>query len=646
MLPIVPFIAPARGRELLPSLDLPKLPLLNVKSMKFPRVQLICSQSYAKSGGTSMVSVEDIEGFTASPHHRILATIIQGETGMSSAGFPTIAESSFQLWMENIPHLFTEGAALLDWLQTIEEGITRSVQPSGQVVDSWLRAIKVLETVIQTAAVTAPTDLWLLKHILTSHHRVGTLKRLQSRKSVHLQELSSHQDLSIQQLRYDFHFLKSRAVVTDAGSDDSYALTSHPQIQQLIDTFEPLDPAAPANWLPLLNACLAGQNLSKDDERRLTDFLTLPQGLKPSPNWIPGRLEMELGYRLVPLLLAWRNSPFHQPHTEKIIPDHVPLSQLMNNCLTQAGYADARGKPTALGRRVLERGPGPFGIIHAYHEYMKQHVALLQGRKGQTWVARGENVAASQDANRKTFLMINDSIDRFVARHRFQIKVFIEHAVGQGEATRQRYARSGADTIQYFGADLEDAAIDRAIEAQKRGELPPNMRFVRKADIGNPDYLIKPLEAWGVSIQGAIMVVGNGFHEIRSQTNEKMIEVFKGYNKAGILLIFTEESALSDDDLLHTGWNTYHAGFRFVHEISGQGLRPAYEYDKETDRLSWRACLERAGYWVHPGYTTQTRTIYPVPRANGYNPAISVNYFCVPSYLADKVREGAALTET
>ncbi|WP_141733245.1 hypothetical protein [Oligoflexus tunisiensis] len=586
-----------------------------------------------------MVSVEDIEGFAASPHHKILAAIIQGETGMSSAGFPTISEISFHLWMTNVPHLFTQGSALLDWLQTIEEGIARTTPPSSQAVESWLRAIKVLETVIQTAAVTAPTDLWLMKHILTSHHRAGILKLLQSRKVVCLQDLASSQGLSIQQLRYDFHFLKSRAVVTDADGDDGCALTSHPQIQNLIDAFEPLDPAAPVNWLPLLNQCFAGQTISREDRQQLTDFLTMPEELKPAPNWIPGRLEMELGYRLVPLLLAWRNSPYHQASPECVIPEKVVLSHLMNACLMQAGLVHEGSKPTALGRRVLERGPGPFGIIHAYHEYMKHHSALLQGQRGQTWVARGENVAASQDANRKTFLMINDSIDRFMARHNFQMKVFIEHAVGQGEATRQRYARSGADTIQYFGADLEDAAIDRAVEAQKRGELPPNMRFVRKADIGDPGYLIKPLEAWGVSVQGAIMVVGNGFHEIRSQTNEKMIAVFKGYNEAGILLIFTEESALSDDDLLHTGWNTYHAGFRFVHEISGQGLRPAYEYDKETDRLSWRACLERAGYWVHPSYTTQTRTIYPVPRANGYNPAISVNYFCIPTWLAGRVRE-------
>lgn len=584
-----------------------------------------------------MVSVADIEGFTSSPQHEVLAAIIMGETGVSSAGFPTISEASFQKWMSSVPHLFLQGSALLDWLQNLEQGIRQQMPTAGPEVESWLRAIKVLETVLQTAAVTAPSDLWLMKHILSTHARAGILNRLKSGQSIDLKDLGSREGLSLPQLRYDFHFLKSRGVLTNEAGNDIYRLSSQAQILKLIDAFEPLDPTAAVNMVPLLMRCFEGQAIDVEDRRQLLAFLTLSEGLQPAPNWIPGLLEVEIGYRLVPLLLAWRNSRFYQAGLETLIPDDLAFAQPMNLFLQKAGIVARDGKPTALGRRVLERGSGPFGIIHAYHEYMKNLDDLLHGRTGHAWVSRAENVAASQDANKKTFLMINDSIDRFVARNNFKLKVFIEHAVGQGEATRQRFARNGADTIQFFGADLEDAAIDQAAAAQQRGELPPNMRFVRKADIGDPAFLIEQLKAWGVSVQGAVMVVGNGFHEIRSQTNEKMIDVFKGYNEAGILLIFTEESALSDDDLLHTGWNTYHAGFRYVHELSGQGLRPAYEYDQETDRLSWRACLERAGYWVHPNFTTQTRRIYPVPRDNGYNPAISVNYFCIPTYLSGQL---------
>ena len=132
------------------------------------------------------------------------------------------------------------------------------------------------------------------------------------------------------------------------------------------------------------------------------------------------------------------------------------------------------------------------------------------------------------------------------------------------------------------------------------------------------------------------MVVGNGFHEVRGQTNENMIEVFREYCEAGILIVFTEESGLSDEDLIATGWNTYHAGFRYTHEISGQGLRPALD-DPNHDRFSWKKCAELAGYIVHDDYSTRTRTIYPNPRADGHNPAISVNYFCVPKKILSKL---------
>jgi hypothetical protein len=588
-----------------------------------------------------MHSIHDLESFRSIPYHDRLAPIITGETGESSAGFPTISEASFQKWMTEVPHLFLDGAALLDGLHALQNVIQIAEQPDESLRGSWLRAIKVLETVIQTGAVTAPSDLWLMKHILSSHFKTGILKTLQDKGQVSLQDLSQSLGLNFNQLRYDFHFLKSRGFVEGGTDQEAYSISPLPHVQALLHEFTPLEGTWPVNMIPLLKRCFAGEELDAQCSKELKAFLTLPGGLKAAPNWIPGRLEVEVGYRLVPMILAYRNSPLYAASPTNMVPNSLPFAVEIKSCLKQAGIVNAAGLLTALGTRVLERGPGPFGIIHAYHEYMGKHESLLRGLESHAWVSRGENVAASQDANKKTFQMINAGLDRFVERTGFQLKVFIEHAVGQGEATKQRFAKSGQDAIQYFGADLEDAAIDQAMAAQKRGELPSNMRFIRRADIGDPSYLFLKLGEFGVSPHGSVMVVGNGFHEIRAQTNQKMIEVFKAYNEAGILLIFTEESALSDEDLVHTGWNTYHAGFRYVHEISGQGLRPAYDYDAETDRLSWRQCLERAGYWVHPGYTSQTRRIYPVPRANGYNPAISVNYFCIPTDLATSLRSKA-----
>ncbi len=137
------------------------------------------------------------------------------------------------------------------------------------------------------------------------------------------------------------------------------------------------------------------------------------------------------------------------------------------------------------------------------------------------------------------------------------------------------------------------------------------------------------------------MVVGNGFHEVRAQSDEEMVEVFRGYRAAGIVLVFTEESALSVDDLLQTAWNTYHAGFKYLHEKSGQGLRPAFARPPQQHGpslpLSWNECATRAGYVRVHGVCKRSRTIYPYPPKRGVNPAIRVNHFFVPGAIAKEL---------
>ena len=317
--------------------------------------------------------------------------------------------------------------------------------------------------------------------------------------------------------------------------------------------------------------------------------------------------------------------------------EHIPaILPEMNSIFEHAGFVKD-GKVTELGERVFQRGPGPFGIIGAYHPYLNNLEALLTSSPLGTWVHRGENVAASQDANRKTFQAGNDRLDSFCKKHNFRYSIFIEHAVGRGEATRQRLARSGEDEIRYFGADLEDTAIDQAIEQQKQGFLPRNMQFIGSADIGEPERVIQFLGNLGLANQPAVMMVGNGFHEIREQTNERMIEVFSAYQEAGFVLIFSEESALHDEALIHTAWNTYHAGFRYVHEISGQGLRPTRESGDVSERWSWRKCATLGGYLILDEFCYRSRTVYPHRRPKHKNPSISETYFCVPYKLGDSL---------
>ena len=88
-------------------------------------------------------------------------------------------------------------------------------------------------------------------------------------------------------------------------------------------------------------------------------------------------------------------------------------------------------------------------------------------------------------------------------------------------------------------------------------------------------------------------------------------------------------------------WNTYHAGFKYVHERSGQGLRPAISRPPSALEgalpLSWTECAERGGYVRAAAWSGRSRTVYPYTPVSGHNPAISVNHFFVPARIAKKL---------
>lgn len=367
-------------------------------------------------------------------------------------------------------------------------------------------------------------------------------------------------------------------------------------------------------------------------------------------HWMPAVEEIELGWLLLPVALGLRAAGLAPPPEGAVLeaaalaPARQDLAAGALRILDAAGWArsagDARARVTALGARGLARGPGPFGIIETYHGYLEHGAARLRGADVSAWVRRDENVAASQEANRASFARAHDALDAFCRDTGFRYGVFIEHACGRGEATRLRRERSG-DGLRYFGADLEDAAIQAAQEEQRAGHLPPDMVFVPQADIGKPEALLAALRAHGADAEGAVMMVGNGFHEVREASDAAMVEIFAGYERAGLVLLFTEENALAVEDLRATAWNTYHAGFRWVHETSGQGLRPATPRTPRRGghalRAAWDECARRAGYVRADAYSSRSRRIYPTTNPDGHNPAVSVNHFFVPARLAARL---------
>ncbi len=557
-----------------------------------------------------------------------LEEIILGPTKIGKAGFPIIAENSYLAFLKSVPHLFKNGDRLLTQLA--------SYRVENKENESALRAISVLERVTKTAAITAPSDLWLLRYVFSTFGELGISKYILEANEFSLTDLVDKFKLDKTYSMYSLDFLHSRGYLTK--ENQKYKVVNNNNIKNCFNQIMPINNNLESNMVPIIVDFFKGNSKESDT---LEQFFSYEISNLKSSDWIANKDEIELGFRLVPLVLAIRIMKLNDLFVENTVISSLPikLNQHIIKLLLNCGAINKNKEITILGERIFARGPGPFGIIHAYHAYMINFSNLLQGKKENSWVARGENVSASQDANSKTFKQINQAINNFCQKYSYTYSVYIEHAVGKGEATRQRYEISGEDKIQYFGADLEDAAIDSAIESQKEGALPKNMKFIRNADIGKPEILIKGIEQENVNLQGAIMVVGNGFHEVRNQSNESMIKVFQGYAKAGIILAFTEESGLTDEDLIYTGWNTYHAGFRFVHQISGQGLRPAIDCEDDTNaRYSWKKCASLAGFEVMEEFTTRTRTIYPHPRKNGYNPSISVNYFCVSKLVLENLK--------
>jgi hypothetical protein len=579
------------------------------------------------------------------PVARELVWVMTRPTGTSSSGFAYLQPGAWRRFRDWVPHILGDGPAALAAVELVVDTAARA--GFDEVAAGNLgTAADVVRQVVRTAAICAPPDLWLLRHVVGQLARTGVAARLLAGETVDAASAGRPEELEI-----DLRFLLSRDLlvrVESGAAHAGYRLAMHGHARDVL-ALPPVDDGVPASlsaaWAELLRGRAAEAAVAAVSSSLARP---LPADRREPGLWSPTAREAELAARLVPLVIgmtassrmedivaAGRGAPLS---ATLLCPGHGAVGEAALTVLTGAGVVDGGAMLTDVGARVLERGPGPFGIIEAYRPYLDALPRIWQHGRGSVHVERSANVAASQAANAKTFSEANDALDRFCRDTGFGFRVFIEHALGRGEATRQRWARSRDRELRYFGADLEDAAIAAARVEHQAGRLPPGMIFVERADIGDPTRLLSAIREAGESTEGAVMIVGNGFHEVRGQTDARMIAVFEGYERAGIVLLFTEESALAIDDLLETAWNTYHAGFRYVHERSGQGLRsatPRPPLPLEGVRpASWTECAERAGYVRLERYCRRGRTVYPYPPPAGHNPAISVNHFFAPRRIA------------
>lgn len=562
----------------------------------------------------------------------LLVPILASRTSLSSAGFPYLSREAWWKLRDRVPLVLGMGARAGACLQHIE-----AVVGGAEDLGDFPQAARVVWQVLRTASITAPPDLWLLRAVMGNLAALGLIDRLLASETLDPYALEG---LDGSELDMDLCLLSVRGLL-DRESGPRFRLA--PGAAFTLSAATPVDPAIPAGVAEDWAAALSGAGSVEGLEAIARLGRDVPRRIHVEQDgWTPTWAEIELGYRLVPLVLGLTSAGMLGALLAADVVDEGTLSSAPSEVarsalaiLDAAGIRAVDGRLSAIGRRVLERGPGPFGIIGAYHPYMTQLAQISRHGKGSVHVTRGANIAASQRANKASFQRANDALDTFSEATGWTYEVFIEHALGRGEATRQRHLRSG-DAIQYVGADLEDQAIDASVQLQAEGRLPANMRFIR-ADIGRPGDLLDSLSELGIESNGAVMLVGNGFHEVRGQTDRGMVDVLRGYCDGGLVLLFTEETALSIEDQRATAWNTYHAGFRYVHEKSGQGLRPADPGSDGELPASWKECAETAGYRLIERFGRRGRSIFPFPQDGARNPSTSVNFFAVPGPLADRL---------
>lgn len=139
--------------------------------------------------------------------------VLSGPTGMSSSGYPYISHGSFQLFLRSTPFLFQNGAKIVEKILNLQKHIENKESDLA-------RSLQVIRTVIYTAAVTAPTDLWILRHILSTHRKVGILDDLKKGTAIGDQTYCLEREVGQQQLLHDLGFLYSRGYLekTEEGT--------------------------------------------------------------------------------------------------------------------------------------------------------------------------------------------------------------------------------------------------------------------------------------------------------------------------------------------------------------------------------------------------------------------------------------------
>ncbi len=149
------------------------------------------------------------------------------------------------------------------------------------------RAIKVLQTVVFTAGVTAPPDLWLLKQVLSAHQRLGITADLLDPEGLHPEEYAKRRKLEPRQLASDLNLIYSRGYFKIGPR---FFIADDPLVAAVVD--------AP----PLIE-----ERHRIDVVRSLNVLVCTPQ--EPRPGWVLKRMAEDRSQRTANRFMGCRSIP-------------------------------------------------------------------------------------------------------------------------------------------------------------------------------------------------------------------------------------------------------------------------------------------------------------------------------------------------
>ena len=288
------------------------------------------------------------------PHFRELIEIVSGDTAISSANYPYICESSFKLMIQEVPHLFQNGLITLDWLSLVEAEKEQFSGIGQAPIESLERALKVLRTIIFTAAITAPPDLWVLRHVLSTHQTLGTLDFLLAGATLEVKDYAQKNRLNAHQLSIDLQFLHSRGYLL--CFENCYRIPQSPVLRGFLESFQPLGQVFLTNITGNLIEWLSSTANTEGQTQFIKDWLEFrAPKIYARPRWIANAFDLEAGYRLVPLVLSFRALGLTTELKQGVILNEAIPNLLPEMiCLFEETGLARLGRVTRLGQRVFK----------------------------------------------------------------------------------------------------------------------------------------------------------------------------------------------------------------------------------------------------------------------------------------------------